>query len=362
MSGNYGWGGRDRSDDYSSTSGSVGGFSSARTPYAGGSHNYGGAAAPNPSLGQASLRMTRVPGVAVDLSPRKHIKTTKDNVLLVSLDRTGSLNAWHAEIVQRLALLYKEAQKYLGDSLEIVFMGYGDAQLCGDKFEVAPTGSGQELDGYITALDTPANGGGNSIESAELPAYYVANQIDTTDAKSVFFFTITDEGFYPEVCRADVDAVLGLRSPQEAINSAGVFRSLKPRMNTYVIMARTGSQYPTQERVIDAQWKDALGDDCFVPLDDSRRVVDVMLGVIAKVRGQFAQFSQDLNKRQGGTAYGNVNISTVQQSISMVTGAPSAPSVKAGTQSLLNAGVAAPSLTGTQAIKPGTRSLLRDDK
>jgi hypothetical protein len=350
MSGNYGWGGRDRSDDYS-TPYSGGGFTSARTPYA----TPADYSRPAPSRSATSLRMTAGPSKVLgdaELSPRKHIKTTKDNVIIVSLDRTGSMGEWRHEIFTRLALLFKEAQKYLGESLEIVFMGFGDGPACGDDFHVAPSGCGPELDDYLVSLDQHASGGGNYIESAELPAYYVSQQIDTTAAKSVFFFTITDEGFYQTVNEEEIDGVLGLRMPPEKVNAAQVFQSLKTRMNVFLIKAETGCYDVIINKMNDKQWKDAVGDDCFVALDDHRRVVDVMLGVIAKVRGQMDQFSKDLMDRQGSTHYGSVNIATVSRSISMVKGAPASPSIKAGTKSLL-----APDLTVVDR-KPGTKSLL----
>lgn len=360
MSGNYGWGGRDRSNDYDTYSGGGGGgFSQARSPYNQGPQpSY--TPTPTGTRSNQSMHMTAVPGRNVDLSPRKHIKTTKDNVLIVSMDRTGSMGTWRAEIFQRLPLLYKEAQKYLGESLEIIFMGFGDVQLCGDKFDVAPSGCGPELDGYITALDGQADGGGNAKESAELPAYYVSKQIDTSDAKAVFFFTITDEGFYDDVSEADVEALLGLRADAETVDSCHLFQSLKTRMNAFVIRAETDSYSGYAQTKINDQWKRALGEDCYVPLDDARRVVDVMLGVIAKVRGQFNQFSQDLSKRQGGTPFGGVNIKTVTKSISMVRGAPSAPPVTAGTKSLLS--IQPPDLNVPAVAKPGTKSLLKDDE
>lgn len=349
MSGNYGWGGRDRSDVYSPPS-SGGGFTSARTPYA----TPADYSRPAPSRSATSMRMTAAPNPTLndaELSPRKHITTTKDNVIIVSLDRTGSMGVWTHEIFNRLALLFKEGQKYLGESLEIVFMGFGDSQACGDDFHVAPSGCGPELDGYLVSLDQAAYGGGNHIESAELPAYYVSQQIDTTSAKSVFFFTITDEGFYETVNDGEIDAILGLRAPSEVVKSAYVFQALKTRMNVFLIKAETGCYDGTINKMNDKQWKAAVGDDCFVSLDDHRRVVDVMLGVIAKVRGQMDQFSKDLSARQGSTHYGSVNIATVSRSISMVKGAPASPSIKAGTKSLL-----APDLVA--APKPGTKSLL----
>lgn len=360
MSGNYGWGGRDRAADYDPPARDNTGFSRAYKPYDNGpSPDAFSKADANKSK---AVPMSRAVGGKaasmavhnVDLSAKKHIETAKKNVIILSMDRTGSMGDWRHEIFQRLALLFKESEKLLGESLEVIFTGFGDLAY-GDTFEVAPPGSGPELDQYLLALDKHESGGGNMIESSEMPAYYVAHNVDTKSARNVFYFTITDEGFYPFIKESDVDATLGLRGGGE--DSAKILRDLKVRANVFTILAQTGTCNSTVQR----QWKGAIGEENVVELDDARRVVDVLLGIIAKLAGQFDQFSKALDARQLGTQYGKVNVKTVQDALSKVIGAPGTPSVKVGTKSLI-VGVD-PGLPAATAATPaptpgGTKSLI----
>lgn len=357
MSGNNGWGGRDRASDFDYTPANDG-FSKAYQPYSRGPDpdNYSKA---NQALNNGSVKMTAGRSVAwaalsqalgrVDLSPRKRQVTTKKNVLIVSLDRTGSVRDWQKEIFDRMAVLYTEAQKYLGESLEILFVAFGDYQLCRDSFEVAPLGDGPILDTYILSLNSQANGGGNGIESSEFGAVYTHTLLDTSSAQNVFFFTVTDEGFYPNISEAE--SYLGVDAGSKLTSTKDLFRELKVRMNVYNIFALT--ETGREDRRARKQWEDALGEESVIPLDDARRVVDVMLGTMAKVTGQYDQFSVHLGQRQGGTAYGAVNQNTVHTALSRVVGVPQAPSVKAGTKSLLG-GMAA-------AVPPAGQTRQADD-
>lgn len=89
-----------------------------------------------------------------------------------------------------------------------------------------------------------------------------------------------------------------------------------------------------------------------------------MLGVIAKVTGQFQDFSVHLGQRQGThTQFGAVNQRTVLGALSQVVGAPSPPNVKAGTRSLMAApnGLQEPPTDGSNIVPlvpAGTKSLL----
>jgi len=373
MSGNYGWGGRDRAADF--TRGTRGdnwsnsGFSRAHRRYDDG---------PTPDWSRAdslanragnpsSVRMTHGAQNSVDLSAHKQQTTSKNNVIVVAMDTTGSMGQWREEIFNRLALLFKEAQGYLGESLEVLFIGFGDVPL-GDPFEVAPLGNGPILDTYIDALTHESYGGGNKKESSELAALYVHQLLDTSSAQSAFFFIITDEGFYnpPEA----VKNALGIDLPAEMGNMKTVFHALKCRMGVYTIFAETNSYYESNAKRMRTQWEKALSKENIVPLDDGRRIVDVMLGVIAKVTGQYGQFSKSLQSRQGGTQHGDENIDTVHQSLSLVQGTPSASSVKARTRSLLDPtatdqqpshGTATPSSSSVAAPPAGTKSLLDID-
>lgn len=359
MSGNYGWGGRDRSADFDYTPPRDDGFSRAYTPYQGG---YNPPADPTPPRSRGkSVRMTgtldnrdnvrsvmsEVAGKAnVDLSPAKRQKTTAKNVVIVGADVTGSMGNWRDEMFKRLALFFKETQSFLGDDLEFIFIGIDDVPL-GGSLEVTPIGRGQILDTYLAAMQQEGGGGGNAVESSELAAFYVHEMLDTSSAQNVYFFIITDEGFYKVLGGGDAATMSIFGTPAssqagtqatEGKSSEQIFRDLKVRMNVYTILAEgtTGHDYSDEQlRGIKKRWRETLGAENVVPLDDARRIVDVMLGVMAKTTGQEEKFSRTLQSRQGGTQYGSENIETVNKSLAMVPGAPKAPP-KAGTTSLLD--------------------------
>ncbi len=373
MSGNHGWGGNDRADDFSPRQND--GFSQAHKPYS--QQNYDPDRFSNASkqLNNRSVHMTAGPSVAqaalsqiapamsrlspVDTNPRRKQVTTKKNVIIVSVDRTGSMGPWTKEILDRCAVLYKEAQKYLGEDLEILFTSFGDYPATRDEFLVAPLGHGPELDTYLKVLNADADGGGNGVESSDMAAMYCLEMLDTSSAQNVFFFTVTDEGFYPE--KRHSEDYLGCKTSPELRDMIAVYRALKIRMNVFTIFGATatGRGYGNANK----SWEETLGDDHVVPLDDGRRVVDVMLGVVAKITNQFDQFSVHLDMRQGGTQFGAVNQKTVFNALSRVAGAPQAPIVKAGTRSLMAAAIGSP---GASKVVPltagGTKSLMANDK
>jgi hypothetical protein len=230
------------------------------------------------------------------------------------------------EILDRCALLFKESQILLGESVEIIFGSFGDTRACGDPMEVCQPGAGPELDTYLKALNMNAGGGGNVHESSDLSLFYSLMQVDTSSAKQVFCFILTDEMAYETLDEADVQTNLGLRL-NEFRKTSDVAKAMLRRMNVYTIL----SSYCNNPRAFETDeirksWEEILGDPGrVVPLDDARRTVDVLLGVISKVTGQFNLFSQKLSARQSGTQYGAVNISTVHQSLANVSGAPQAP-------------------------------------
>lgn len=363
MSGNYGWGGRDRDDSFTADdySDRDSGFTRAHSPYGSvsGTDFSRGRSLKDKANNPDSVRMTRaaansVPATrsrSIDLSPRKSIKTTKDNVIIVAMDTTGSMGQWRQEIMDRLALMYNEAVGYLGDSLEVIFIGFGDL-VWGDAFEATPPGSGPELSEFIGQMTHGTNGGGNLVESSEMTAVYVHMLVDTSSAKRVFFFIITDEGHYASISEDVVRDVLGVTPNLENFAAKHVFNMLKRRMRVFTILPKTNCYSDHETRGIRKQWDDTLGCESIIPLDDSRRVVDVMLGAVAKTTGQYDQFSRDLNTRQAPTQHGKVNIRTVHASLVNVGGGPSAPPA-AGTKSL--ADLAPKDVAGVGSISLNSR-------
>ena len=392
------WGGRDRYDSIDvSTPAPTDGFSRANKAYSNPNPpNYSKAAvqkAAGPSVKMSQAKPKPAPSQPapvpyvpppqsrfinppkVDYNPRKYIKTTKANVLVVAMDMTGSVGEWRKEILDRCCLLYTEAQKLMGTDLEIVFICYGDTRY-GDLVQVAPSGCGPELDTYLQQFENHAGGGGNGVESLELTLLYALKQIDTSSARTAYFFGITDEGAYDTLDLADVDATLGLRVEPALVQTSEILKQLRLKMHTFFIWCETKSyndrgahnhiKYASRYEEIKGTFEELVGKQYVAPLDLRYRVVDVMLAVVAKTTGQYEAFSQglasrqDANDKKQGTSFKAENLQQVHQSVANIPGAPVAPNPKAGTKSLTAAPASpGPAIHGTGAMPKGaTKSLL----
>lgn len=326
MSGAFGWGGKDRRDQYQPAdntgfSRAAGAYSRAPRPSSPAPTGGGGQSYVDPDY-----RSQAVPP-ALDVSPTRNFKSTAANVIIVATDVSGSLGTWREDIFKFLPLLYKEAQQYLGDDLEIMFIAYGDAKF-GDRIEVATFGRGQILDTHLTTLYKNASGGGNAAESSELVAYFIHERVDTTSAKHVYTFFITDEPCQHTVSDSEVRANLNLSLNPELRDSRTLFTSLLRRMELFVVFAETDSYQRTPE--FEADWRSIVGQERVCPMPRSNLVIETMLAVVAKTTGQLAAYTQNYASRRAGTQYGMVNKDHIDRSIALVPNAgPSTPNLAA---------------------------------
>lgn len=260
------------------------------------------------------------------------LTSTARNVLIVVNDVTGSMGDNPAEIFRRLPLMFEEACKLLGSrDLEILFVAHGDARTDQHAVQVTRFGAGSELDQMLTSFSLTCGGGGQGSETPELVAYYLLRQVDTSSAQNVYVWFVTDEAGCETLQSHLVRQWLELDLEPEYTQAATVFSALKRKMHTFVILFDTGAyrHEPDKQYKIRPYWEQVLGSvEYIVPLNDARRIVDVMLGTIAVMTGQLALFTGALKSRQLPTVHGTHNVVTVLQSIALVgRGTPSAPHV-----------------------------------
>ena len=339
MSRSYGWGGNDRRDDYSSRSYSNSGSSRNRSY---GNNDRDEYTAPAPYSAPA----TRAPDVKpaapvhtpaapysaaaaranqVNLDPKRDFKSRAENVIIVATDVTGSLDTWPSEIYKYLPLLYQEAQQYLGSSVEIMFIGFGDVEFDyqGDRVEAADFGQGPVLDQHLRAMSVRAFGGGNQVESSDMVALLLLKRVDTSTAKNVYTFIITDEKCPTEVDVQKAETHLGVRLPWGQNKTKDIFQELRKKQDVFLLFAETKS-YPEYEDFKEF-WRQMLDPAHVCPLERANLAVEAILAVIAKVTNQLATFDKNYDDRRGNTAYGEVNRSIVRRSIAMVQGPGPAP-------------------------------------
>lgn len=252
MSGAFGWGGKDRAADRNSSNGTAG-FGSAygayQQPASPGTR--GGALAGAGVMGADSVATPRPGGAAaaspVDLSP-KDLAAEADNVLIVSMDVTGSMGDWRDEIYRRMPLLYKEAQALLGQSLAVLFVAFGDVKF-GDKIWVTRFGAGPELDALLDSLPRSAGGGGDEEESPELVALYVLTRVDVSRARNIYFWTITDERPAEQIDPQLAQQYVGVQAPPAARTTKAVFDALALKMRPFVVLKRADSGVYDPDRI-----------------------------------------------------------------------------------------------------------------
>lgn len=276
-------------------------------------------ATPVPSAWPKRNIATAIPAIIKGYPEAKHsLKSTASNVIIIVQDVTVSVSAWLLDIFSRMPTLYIEACQYLGtDDLEILFIAHGDVRTDNFPVQVSRFGRGAELDPIIASFYTRCGGGGQGDESQEIVAYYLLKQVDTTSAQNVYTYFITDEAACDTVDSRYVKEHLGLPMDYELVQTKDVFSGLQRRGKVFTVLCETkNSQYDVAS--IKKNWEDNVGKDNIIPLNDSRRVVDVILGSLAKLTGQLSQFTQNLVTRQQGSQYAAQNVATVQNSIALI--------------------------------------------
>ena len=266
-------------------------------------------------------------------------KTTGEVVIIIALDVTGSMSTWPTEIFDRLPRLYQVACDYFGtQDLDVLFIAHGDARTDRYAIQVGHIARGQALEIELASFHRKCGGGGQGTESQEVVAAYLRDRLDVSSARMVYTFFVTDEAACDVIDPALAEAELGINIRSCELNTAKVFGVLAKRMRLYTVLCSTTSYDSVTRDEIKRFWEATVGREHVVPLEDARRVVDVMLGVFAKTTGQLDRFTRDLSAWQAGTAHACQNVQTVMGSIALVGGQlPTAPKLiaKTATRALL---------------------------
>ncbi|MBU1180361.1 hypothetical protein KJ885_05435 [Patescibacteria group bacterium] len=129
---------------------------------------------------------------------------------------------------------------------QFCFIGYGDAQFDKAVVQLGEFESDNRVDKMLLNLWPERGGGGNGAESAELVAYLGARNMELDclgrGRKGYFFFN-TDEGFYPEVSKEEVERLIGQKLPKN-VSSAKIFEELRKKFHVFCIF----QQKPWEKR------------------------------------------------------------------------------------------------------------------
>src|SRR3989338_5924965 len=148
--------------------------------------------------GPRSYALKSSPNLALVDPKGKTIKTESEDVIVVAVDGTGSMQTWPAEIFDRLPLLYQTLSKYRPDT-ELSFSVIGDAAADNWPVQITNFGKGPTLDDYLKAVKAEGGGGPGIRESYELWAYAIDKKVTTPKATSPFLIIMGDEKFYDPI-------------------------------------------------------------------------------------------------------------------------------------------------------------------
>jgi hypothetical protein len=227
----------------------------------------------------------------------RDIVTESPYPLAVVIDTTGSMESWPRVFFEKLPLFYGEAQKYLEDcaiSFQAVNDYYADgAAVC---FQPAPFGQGPALDELLKQLCAFGRGGGQGTESYEVAAAWNSVRLRAPKAliKPVVLF-LGDEAPFAEL-PPEVQETLGLPSSR----TQDVFRTLHGAADVFLVRKPYCEKGCKLDRRIVEQWYELalMERERIFHLDDPRRVVDVLLGILAILSGKESHFEEEITTRQ----------------------------------------------------------------
>ena len=301
----YSWG----SDDSTPRDGGAGySYSSARGAYDPGPSSSGS----SKSSSRSYARKSAVEKYPLD----KKITTQSPTPLVVAVDVTGSMADWPQLIFEKLPLLYSEVKRYMPE-VEISFAAVGDAYSDSYPIQIRDFGKDKDLDAKVNSLYPEGGGGGSGRESYELTALFYNKNCEMPKAKKPIFIFAGDEGFYENLDASTIEKYLG---GSEAKNFDGkkIMKELASKYDAYLLH----KEYGSSDDYIVSQWKDAIGNERVLKLEDPKRIVDCIIGIVAASSGQFVDFSKRLSKRQT-----NGQVQSVMTTLHKISSAPSTSAV-----------------------------------
>ncbi|MHA1784398.1 MAG: hypothetical protein ACTSVY_00730 [Candidatus Helarchaeota archaeon] len=241
---------------------------------------------------------------AVSAPVGKHLITEAKFPIIVAVDVTGSMREFPGIIFEKLCILYNEVLFFLPEELkgsfEISFAAIGDAYTDSAPLQITDFAEGYELDENIKSLYCEGGGGGQARETYELAAYYYLNHCDMPNAlrnpKPMLIF-IGDEGYYSKINKAHILELIGDKEKTDLI-SKKVFKKLQEKFNVYILRLAYGEEGSTQDKNIHESWEKALGKERVILMEEPRRIVDTILGLIAAEVDQFEKFKERIEVRQ----------------------------------------------------------------
>jgi len=230
-----------------------------------------------------------------DMMPkgRQLVPPRDSDPIVIAVDVTGSMGDWTKIMYDKMPMFFGQImmQGYL-DQPVISFAGVGDAYSDAAPLQVGGFAEGGAIDRMVRQLFLEAGGGGQTMETYELAAYFYSRRCLLPQGKKGYFFFTGDEGFYDVVKKEHIERWVGEEEDAD-VNSKDVFSELRSKFHVFLL------RKPFFDRDVDERlaqrWRDELGTRV-LEVPNSKAIVDVMLGAIALVSGTrtLEEYGQDM--------------------------------------------------------------------
>ncbi|MBI2030176.1 hypothetical protein HYT05_00995 [Candidatus Kaiserbacteria bacterium] len=223
------------------------------------------------------------------------------NPLVYLFDVTGSMGNLPKIIYDKWPGIVGQivARKYLPDP-QMSLAAVGDITSDSAPLQMADFSALRNLDRYFKKIYFEGNGGGQSMESYEVAAYFYAYLCDLPKAKNPICLFTGDEGFREKLYADDLKEHFGGKHVDTTATKVFGDLSTKFKRNALLIhrFYRNGN-----DTSIVREWRRVLGEDRVILLpkgdEGDLAIGDITLGVYAIVSGArtLAQYIEDMRTR-----------------------------------------------------------------
>lgn len=185
---------------------------------------------------------------------------------------------------------------YLKDP-EICFCAIGDVTCDDAPIQISDFGQGAQIDQLITKSYLEGGGGSGFQESYEIAAYFFAKNCDLINSELPFFFITGDERFYAKVTSKIISEIFDYKSKEKEYDSKELWRELCQKFNVFHL--HKPYENKNEDMHIVTHWKQALGEERIIVLENPKACIDTILGIIALVSGKrtLREYVNDMMER-----------------------------------------------------------------
>lgn len=210
--------------------------------------------------------------------------------VIVGVDVTGSMGVIADYLVRTgIGIFFEELlnRKPVTDP-HMMIVGIGDAKYDSAPLQVSQFEADLAIAKWLERIYVEHGGGGNSIESYELPYYFAFNHtsIDCFEkrGKKGYIFTIGDEECPKTVYANEVKEIMGDDMPQD-MTFEEILHKAQQMYHCYHIMIAQGSHARSSGDRVKSSWRNLFGQRA-IWLEDYTKLSETMVSLIQVSEGE----------------------------------------------------------------------------